>query len=60
MHLRDYYGEERSPMWDLVDQLKQENQQLEESLPSKQEQIEHLQAELKDVRIQNRAMLLFS
>jgi len=24
-HLRDYFGEVRDPMWDVVDQLKAEN-----------------------------------
>ena len=42
VHLRDYYGEERSPMWDIVDQLKEENQKLSEELPSMEEKIEHL------------------
>jgi hypothetical protein len=33
VHLRDYFGEERSPMWDVVEELKEENIQIQEELP---------------------------
>ena len=60
VHLRDYYGEERSPMWDVVDQLKEENEQIQGELPSLEQQIVDLEKELKQVQIQNRALLIFS
>ena len=34
VHLRDYYGQERSPMWDVVDQLNEENAKIKDELPS--------------------------
>ncbi|TNV76095.1 hypothetical protein FGO68_gene10224 [Halteria grandinella] len=59
VHLRDYFGEERSPMWDVVDQLKEENIQIQEELPAMQRSIEELQKELKAVKLQNRALLIY-
>ena len=47
VHLRDYYGEERSPQWDLVDQLKEENQRIVEELPEMEKKILEMQVELK-------------
>jgi hypothetical protein len=33
-HLRDYFGRTRDPMWDVVDQLTQENQVIaDEEIP---------------------------
>ncbi len=60
VHLRDYYGQERSPMWDVVDQLKEDNERLAGELPAKHALIDELTAQLKHVRLQNRAMLVFA
>ena len=39
VHLRDYYGEERSPMWDVVDKLKEENVKIQEEIPEMERKI---------------------
>ena len=51
VHLRDYYGEERSPQWDLVDQLKEENQKIQEELPEMEKKILEMQHELKQLQL---------
>ena len=60
VHLRDYYGEERSPQWDLVDQLKEENAKIVEELPEMEKKIEDLQKELKQLQLQNRALGVYT
>ena len=60
VHLRDYYGEERSPQWDLVDQLKEENARIVDELPEMEKKIEDLQKELKQLQLQNRALGVYT
>ena len=44
-------------MWDVVEQLKEENtQMIEQDIPQLQRQIEALEMELKEARLQNRAV----
>ena len=60
VHLRDYYGEERSPQWDLVDTLKEENARIQEELPHMETKIEEMQKELKQLQLQNRAFGVYT
>eukprot|EP00347_Sterkiella_histriomuscorum_P004052 403361928 len=47
-HLRDYFGRYRDPMWDVVDQLTQENQQLkEQEIPQLEIRLKELQLEIE-------------
>ncbi len=60
IHLRDYYGEERSPQWDLVDQLKEENAKIVDELPEMERKIEDLQKELKQLQLHNRGLGVYT
>ena len=51
VHLRDYFGEERSPMWDVVDKLKAENVKIKGELPSMTSRITRLETELKNLKL---------
>ena len=46
-------------MWDVVDQLKEENAKIVEELPEMEKKIEEMQHELKVLQLQNRAFLVF-
>ena len=59
-HLRDYFGRERSPLWDVVESLQQENQDIENEMPTMEEKITEIEEELKRVRLVNRAYQVFS
>ena len=47
-------------MWDVVDQLKEENEKIQEELPSLEQQIIDLEKDLKQVKLQNRAILIYT
>ena len=45
-HMMDYFGNYRSPEWDVMDKFEEENDQINEELPELRSQIDELQAEL--------------
>lgn len=49
-HLMDYFGNLRSPLWDEMDALTDENATMAEELPSMTEQIKELEAQLVDAQ----------
>ena len=46
-------------MWDVVDQLKEENVKISEELPEMERKIEEMQKELKQLQLQNRALSVY-
>ena len=46
-HLKDYFGNMRSPEWDVMDQLQEENELIREELPSLQDTIVQLGEEIE-------------
>ena len=44
--MMDYFGNYRSPEWDVMDKFEEENDQINEELPELRSQIDELQAEL--------------
>ena len=45
-HLIDYFGNERSPLWDQMESMQEENEQITESLPQLEQQIEDIKNEI--------------
>jgi hypothetical protein len=36
----DYFGNERSPLWDEMDEIREENQHIENEFPDMQEELQ--------------------
>ncbi len=51
--LRDYFGQYRDPMWDVMDALKNDNAIMSENLPALEQRIQELEVEVADARREN-------
>ena len=45
-HMKDYFGNYRSPEWDVMDKFEEENDTINEELPDLRDQIAKLEADL--------------
>ena len=45
-HMMDYFGNYRSPEWDEMQLIEDENEQITNEIPTMEDEIERLQAEL--------------
>lgn len=46
-HLKDYFGNDRSPVWDTMEQMEEENSRIKESLPELEATIQKLTDEIE-------------
>jgi hypothetical protein len=58
-HLLDYFGNLRSPLWDDMDRFKDENECIENELPTYTEQIAKLEAELAEAKRKSKVVATF-
>ena len=58
-HLRDYFGRQRDPMWDVVDQLNAENATIQQELPQLEQYIVEIEEQINQAKKQNRAQACF-
>ena len=49
-HLIDYFGNERSPLWDQMESMQEENEAITTALPEMETQIETLQQQLVELK----------
>ncbi len=52
-HMRDYFGNYRDPMWDVMDSMNTENEQIQTDLPNMQNQIIELEKSIKEAKRRN-------
>ena len=58
-HMMDYFGNYRSPDWDVMDKIEEENEQINEELPDLRDQIDKLQAELATSKRKTRIVQIY-
>lgn len=58
-HLMDYFGNMRSPLWDELEDLQDENSQITEELPRLNRRIADLEEELAAAQRRTRAVEVF-
>jgi len=55
----DYFGNERSAVWDTMEELREENQQIEEDFPTMHDEITKLEEQIALAKRKNKVVELF-
>eukprot|EP00743_Colponemidia_sp_Colp-15_P005168 GILK01005562.1.p1 GENE.GILK01005562.1~~GILK01005562.1.p1 ORF type:complete len:203 (-),score=35.73 GILK01005562.1:22-630(-) len=50
-YLKDFFGQYRDPLWDEIEHLQTENQQLRDSVPPMEADVESLERQIEDLKV---------